>query len=753
MGAELAKEVFQPPPPSYQHDTHGLFWIHSPTKRVPAIMHHWEGQKGEKPLFTLLVCNSNTVDMCSGRFQSWLLILKEALHVNVLCFDYTGFGLNEGIPSEESCYEDTQIVFKWLVDNYPESDVILLGIALGCGPAIELIHTLSPASPHRHKRGSRIGHFGKMIISGIGTPHVEEGNIRLEEDNLYLRISGLILQSGFTSILDIAAGGKFHLGVTDMFENLKKLDKLRCNVYLAHGEEDQVIPKAHSKKLAKKLGNLVWALKELEGVGHANFESSDDYLDDLIDFVDFLMPPGQTLKTELVAPKRYTDSPMQVVSAWLSQYAMSQYTNLFLSSGYFDLEIIKHLDELDIQGMGVEETHIPLILRAISDLKNPPAAPTMSLVVPPSPHTLSSPTSESIEVLGDKRIEWKDLSLERCLKKGFFEQVHVASWKNRKVVVRTMPSKQQQLSAFCKQVRSLCDLNHNHLLLPLGVCVDPPNLCIVTPYMEEGSLADLLRKANNLDYSRIHDIATQISEALSYLHALDPPIIHKDLTATNILISKNKIMVGDFGLSRPPSFLWMAPEIFLSKKYSPASDVFSFGVIVWQLLFGEDIPYRDLRPAEAAMKVANNYRLPLPNLQNHTLPQNLRSWSELVHDCWHSQPEKRPTIMEIKEKLIDDQEDFLGNQEESSEQGKKENETILQHCSIDEIEKTRSGSKKGEGWWSESNTVEQTPPTPLSSLAAIERMELLLTDIQDVLHQVKLIKMGLVLADKQEQLS
>ena len=185
----------------------------------------------------------------------------------MLCFDYTGYGLNSGQPCETACYEDIRSVFAWLTGSkgVPSERILLyvglfpptpfslktnvpwrsLGKSIGSGPVIDLVASLAP-SLSRLKRGSRISHFGRGLIWGRGN-----GDGEGEEDGSYSSIAGMILHSAFTSIGDVA-GSRFHhsLGL-DIFDNLKKADRVRCPVLLLHGTHDVIVPKQHSEVISR----------------------------------------------------------------------------------------------------------------------------------------------------------------------------------------------------------------------------------------------------------------------------------------------------------------------------------------------------------------------------------------------------------------------------------------------------------------------------------------------------------------------
>lgn len=129
---------------------------------------------------------------------------------------------------------------------------------------------------------------------------------------------------------------------------------------------------------------------------------------------------------------------------------------------------------------------------------------------------------------------------------------------------------------------------------------------MITEYLDEGSLFDHLHKKHTvLDDERLMYIVEDIALGMAYLH--DRKVLHCDLKSSNVLIDSNwNVKLCDFGLSRTKSKLdklnlfgrvgtphWMAPEILRCKQYTEYSDVYSFGMILWEMITGE-IPYQKL---------------------------------------------------------------------------------------------------------------------------------------------------------------
>jgi serine/threonine protein kinase len=211
------------------------------------------------------------------------------------------------------------------------------------------------------------------------------------------------------------------------------------------------------------------------------------------------------------------------------------------------------------------------------------------------------------------------------------------------------------VNEFRSEVRMLRKLRHPNIILFMAACTKPPNLCVVTELLA-GSLFDLLHNSDiNLTWKQRLQIALDTAKGMSFLHLNNPPIIHRDLKSPNVLLdATRRSKVCDFGLARTKAintmtgqcgtFQWMAPEVIANGKYTEKADVFSFGVIMWELV-SRELPYNGMNSVQVSVAVLTKaYRPPIPR-------NTPAEYAKLIEEAWHQEPSKRPSFEYIVEKL------------------------------------------------------------------------------------------------------
>ncbi|XP_071006439.1 mitogen-activated protein kinase kinase kinase 7-like isoform X3 [Oncorhynchus clarkii lewisi] len=245
------------------------------------------------------------------------------------------------------------------------------------------------------------------------------------------------------------------------------------------------------------------------------------------------------------------------------------------------------------------------------------------------------------------------MAIEHVVGRGAFGVVCKAKWKGKDVAIKTIESESER-KAFIVELRQLSRVNHPNIVKLYGSCNNP--VCLVMEYAEGGSLYNVLHGAEPLPcYTASHAMSWcfQCSQGVAYLHGMKPKaLIHRDLKPPNLLLvaGGTVLKICDFGTAcdiqthmtnNKGSAAWMAPEVFEGSNYSEKCDVFSWGIILWEVITRRK-PFDEIGgPAFRIMwAVHNGTRPPLIK----SLPKPIES---LMTRCWSKDPSQRPSMEEI----------------------------------------------------------------------------------------------------------
>ena len=215
---------------------------------------------------------------------------------------------------------------------------------------------------------------------------------------------------------------------------------------------------------------------------------------------------------------------------------------------------------------------------------------------------------------------------------------------------------------FREEVAIMITLRHPNLVQLYAICTQEEPLMMIMELMSRGSLLEYLQKGEgrSLKLPGLVHMATQVAAGMQYLE--ERGYIHGDLAARNVLVGDlNTCKISDFGLSRLVKYdkeddyddrtrrlpiKWMAPEAALYNQFTTKSDVWSFGVLLTELMTHGRIPYPGMSNSEVLEKLQVGYRMPPP-------PNTLDKFYQIMLNTWKEKPEDRLTFEAIKWSLED----------------------------------------------------------------------------------------------------
>ncbi|XP_047311772.1 serine/threonine/tyrosine-protein kinase HT1-like [Impatiens glandulifera] len=279
--------------------------------------------------------------------------------------------------------------------------------------------------------------------------------------------------------------------------------------------------------------------------------------------------------------------------------------------------------------------------------------------------------SENIETWDHGEEEYKEewtadlsqLFIGNEFASGAYSRVYRGIYKQIAVAVKMVriPSQMENatrvllLNQFKSEVALLSRLYHPNIVQFIAACRKPPVNLIIIEYMSQGNLRMYLNKKEpySLSTETILRLALDISRGMSYLHS--EGVIHRDLKSNNLLLNDDmRVKVADFGTScletqcrkrrewkgNKGTYRWMAPEMIKEKAYNRKVDVYSFGIVLWELTTGL-LPFQGMTPVQAAFAVAEKKER--PQLWSRCQP----GLAQLMKRCWVANPAKRPEFADI----------------------------------------------------------------------------------------------------------
>ncbi|XP_029459082.1 cytoplasmic tyrosine-protein kinase BMX [Rhinatrema bivittatum] len=247
-----------------------------------------------------------------------------------------------------------------------------------------------------------------------------------------------------------------------------------------------------------------------------------------------------------------------------------------------------------------------------------------------------------------------DIVLTKELGSGQFGVVQLGKWKGEyDVAVKMIRESSMSEDEFLEEAQVMMNLSHPKLVQLYGMCTEKYPIYIVTEFMSNGSLLSYLKDhGKELQPFQLLEMCYNVCEAMEFLE--HHQFIHRDLAARNCLVDNDlAVKVSDFGMGRfvlddqyissvgtKFSVKWSAPEVFHYSKFSSKSDVWAFGILIWEVFSLGKQPYELYDNTQVVEKVSQGYRLYRPQLSSEEI-------YEIMCSCWNELPEQRPTFHQL----------------------------------------------------------------------------------------------------------
>ncbi|GAB4833066.1 Serine/threonine-protein kinase sty13 [Ancistrocladus abbreviatus] len=274
----------------------------------------------------------------------------------------------------------------------------------------------------------------------------------------------------------------------------------------------------------------------------------------------------------------------------------------------------------------------------------------------------SVPTG-GLENFEEWTIDLRKLNMGPAFAQGAFGKLYRGTYEGEEVAIKILerPENNQEKAQvmeqqFQQEVMMLATLKHPNIVRFIGACWKPMVWCIVTEYAKGGSVRQFLMKRQNrtVPLKLAVKQALDVARGMEYVHRLG--LIHRDLKSDNLLIFSDKsIKIADFGVARievqtegmtpeTGTYRWMAPEMIQHRPYTQKVDVYSFGIVLWELITGM-LPFQNMTAVQAAFAVVN--KSVRPSIPMDCLPV----LAEIMARCWDANPDVRPPFSEVVKML------------------------------------------------------------------------------------------------------
>eukprot|EP01156_Anaeramoeba_ignava_P014827 Anaeramoba_ignava/a610504_31.p1 GENE.a610504_31~~a610504_31.p1 ORF type:complete len:1030 (-),score=348.18 a610504_31:135-2972(-) len=258
-------------------------------------------------------------------------------------------------------------------------------------------------------------------------------------------------------------------------------------------------------------------------------------------------------------------------------------------------------------------------------------------------------------------IKPKDFIRGEMIGVGEFGVVYKGKWLGIDIAIKTLlvqDLQENEIFEFKQDLMEISNLRHPKLVQFLGASFEPPNISIINEFIPKKTLRHILQnKKIEIQTSTALQWAIDIAKTMHYLHSCNPCVVHHDLKTDNILVGNdNSIKISDFGFLKTKKIIanktnrgmgnpaFTAPEILKNEDYTNKSDIYSFGILLWEITTRE-IPFHQMNPLQLAIAVLSQGKRP-------TIPYSCPPQvAALIKSCWDEKPESRPTFEVVYQNL------------------------------------------------------------------------------------------------------
>eukprot|EP00727_Mastigamoeba_balamuthi_P011527 m51a1_g6998 putative serine threonine-protein kinase ctr1-like (2210) ;mRNA; r:188190-197572 len=279
-----------------------------------------------------------------------------------------------------------------------------------------------------------------------------------------------------------------------------------------------------------------------------------------------------------------------------------------------------------------------------------------------------------------KKLKRSELEIGERIGKGQFGTVHNGDWHGTPVAIRVIDKTEithEDLKAIKSEMMMTHSLHHPNLLMMLGYSETKTDLLIVSEYMASGSLHEYLKKNSmNMNYYNKVAIAFDTIKGLAYLHSAKPPVVHGNLSSQSLMIDGSMVTkICDFWCSKKGKNSssatrrhsgWLAPELIDGKPATTATDVFAFGIVLWELFIPAEL-YSTMTDSSKSSSVSPAHSTSTQAVQGgvelqqvtpqqqqqqqgavpEIHPSTPKEVATLLNRCWQKEPERRPSVFQI----------------------------------------------------------------------------------------------------------